>query len=185
MKLFLTALTVGMFGLLAIWSGCEDPNPIDITMEDTISFEERLALEEDSINDYVEDQAFDSVFVTSSGLRVIPVKLGNGESTQFGDILTLDILGTLLDGSIFETTDEAVTNNLNFIGAGATPRVRNLPTENLPDGVNEGLALMEEGARYIFIMPSHLAFGAQGAFFFSIGPHRIVQYDITLKRIRR
>ena len=54
MKNIATFLTVGLFALLAIWSGCEDPNPVETEVEDTLSFEERLAIEEDSIDLFIE-----------------------------------------------------------------------------------------------------------------------------------
>ncbi len=178
-------LAVFLFGLLTLWTGCEDPNPIEIAEADTLSFEERLAFEEDSISQFIEDQEFDSVFITSSGLRYIPVKDGNGTKTEFGDILTLDITGSLLDGIIFETTDDDIRNDLRYFGSGREVAVRNLPDPTGVPGLNEGLILMQEKSSAILILPSHLAFGSFGNFFFNVGPNRVVVFEITVRRIRR
>ena len=185
MRAFGTFITVLLFGLLSIWSGCEDPNPIALAEEDTLSFEERLALEEDTINQLIVEQGFESVFVTSTGLRIVPIKEGNGKATQFGDILTLDLIGSLLDGIIFEATDEDIRNDVNYFGSGRETPVRNLPDNGAVSGLNEGLTFMEEGSSVILLVPSHLAFGSLGNFFFNVAPNRIVRFDITLLKIRR
>lgn len=180
-----TFLTVFLFGLLAAWTGCEDPNPVELAEEDTLSFNERLALEEDSINQFISDEGYDSVFITSTGLRFIPVKEGNGNLTQFGDILTIDVTGSLLDGIIFETTDEELRNDIRYFGSGREVSVRNLPDPTGVPGFNEGVALMEEGSTVILILPSNLAFGSFGNLFFNVGSNRVVVFEITIQKIRR
>ncbi len=185
MRTFGTFITVFLFGLLSILSGCEDPNPVELVEEDTLSFEERLALEEDTINQLIVEQGFDSVFVTSTGLRIIPINEGNGKATQFGDILTLDLIGSLLDGIIFEATDEDIRNDVNYFGSGRETPVRNLPDGVAVSGFNEGLTFMEEGSSVILLLPSNLAFGSLGNIRFNVGPNRIVRFDITLLKIRR
>lgn len=185
MKSKSTLLVVCLFGLLAVWSGCEDPNPIEIMAEDSLSFEERLEFEVDSINQYIEDQGYDSVFVTASGLRFIPIVEGNGKVAGFGDIITVDLTGQLLDGLIFETTDVDVSNKINFIGPGVTTTVRNLPSNSAVAGVNEGIRLMDEGSRAILLLPSNIAFGPFGSSTFRVAPSRIALFDITLRKIRR
>lgn len=185
MKLFWTIITVGMFGLLAIWSGCEDPNPI-VIFEDSLTFEERLAFEEDSINQFIQEEGYDSVFVTESGLRIVPLEPGNGTETEFGDILSVDYTGSLLNGPVFDTTDEEVAEEAGFRTDGITyvPFVTNLGDDGIIDGWTEGLALMEEEQRVLLLIPSHLGYGIRG-FFPTIGPFRILKFDMRIVRIRR
>ena len=185
MKLFGTCLTVFLFGLLAIWSGCEDPNPVQLEQEDSLTFEERLAFEEDSIDLIIESEGYDSVFVTESFLRIIPLREGNGTEAQFGDILTLSITGELLNGFIFETTDEALRTGLNYFGTGRETPVRNLPDPVAVDGLNEALTYMREGSRFKIFIPSYIGWGSAGIFFFNVGPNRILTYDVSLINIRR
>jgi len=185
MRTILTFITVCLFGLLTIWSGCEDPNPVEIAPEDTLSFEERLAFEVDTINQYILESGYDSVFITESGLRIIPLMGGNGNLAKFGDILTIELTGSLFDDLVFETTDVDVVRSINFIGSGLTPKVRNLPADNTIAGVNEGLTYMDEGSSAIMLVPSHLAFGNSGSNFFRVSSFRVVKYEVTLRKIRR
>ena len=66
------------------------------------------------------------------------------------DQVTVHYTGRLLDGSVFDSSvrrGEPATFPLNGVIAGWT----------------EGLQLMKEGSKYVFYIPSDLAYGARGA----------------------
>jgi len=180
MKSLLLILTIGLFGLLAIWSGCKDLNRVAL-FEDTLSFGERLALEEDTIVQFIAAQGYDSVFTTPSGVRVVPFNLVDGELPSPGDILSVHYSGSFINGPVFESSVDAVA-----IEAGLFTQdliVVNLGSDKIIAGWNAGLELMKEGQTALVFIPSSLAYGSVGKG--SIGPDRALKFELTLVRIRR
>ncbi|MEQ9424114.1 MAG: FKBP-type peptidyl-prolyl cis-trans isomerase [Cyclobacteriaceae bacterium] len=185
MRLTVLIGIVGLFGLSSLWSGCEDPNPVEI-FEDSLTFEARLALEEDSIDQFILEQGFDSVFITENGLRIVPFTEGSGEPPNPGDIISIDYTGSFLYGRVFDTTieEDARAAEIFVDGNDYVPLVRNLGDPSLIRGWNEGVSYMREGQRALLILPSHLAYGEDG-FGQIIGPFRIIKFEMGLWRIRR
>ncbi len=87
------------------------------------------------------------VKVTESGLQYIVLKEGRGEKPIATSRVKVHYHGTLIDGTVFESTVE-----------------KNTPAEfgvnEVIKGWIEGLQLMKEGAKYKFFIPQELAYGA-------------------------
>ena len=91
----------------------------------------------------------EGVKVTASGLQYTVEKEGTGESPKATDEVTVHYTGRLLDGTVF---DSSVSR-----GEPAT-----FPLNRVIPGWTEGVQLMKEGGKYMFFIPSELAYGAQG-----------------------
>ncbi len=65
--------------------------------------------------------------------------------------MTVKYKGTLLDGTVFDSTEKQGGEPISF---GLNQVIR---------GWTEGLQLMPTGSKYIFYIPSELAYGDQGA----------------------
>lgn len=93
----------------------------------------------------------EGVKVTASGLQYKVVKAGDGKSyPSASSKVQVFYTGKLLDGSVFDSSDKSekpVEFGLNQVISGWT----------------EGLQLMSIGAKYIFYIPSELAYGSRGA----------------------
>jgi FKBP-type peptidyl-prolyl cis-trans isomerase len=85
----------------------------------------------------------DSVTVLSSGLQYKVIKEGTGISPEISDTVNFTYTGTLIDGTTF---DSSRGNPIK------------IPLTQLIKGWQEGLPLMKEGAKYIFYIPSDLAY---------------------------
>ncbi|MBP6016468.1 MAG: FKBP-type peptidyl-prolyl cis-trans isomerase [Candidatus Promineofilum sp.] len=92
------------------------------------------------------------VTVTDSGLRVTEIRAGDGAAPQVGDLVTMNILGMLSDGTIFADT----------VSEGAPITATATETDLFP-GWLEGLLLIKEGGKARLTIPPELAFGEEGA----------------------
>jgi len=87
---------------------------------------------------------------TESGLKYEIVKKGDGASPNADDSVTVHYEGKLLDGTVFDSSYER-GETISF------------PLNGVIKGWTEGLQLMQEGGKYIFTIPSELAYGEAGA----------------------
>jgi len=92
----------------------------------------------------------DSVYRTPSGLQYIIVKEGEGASPSATDVVSVYYTGMLADGTVFDSTSAHGDNPISF------------PLNRVISGWTEGLQLMKEGGKYVFYIPSDLAYGSQG-----------------------
>lgn len=92
------------------------------------------------------------VKVTASGLQYKVLTEGKGNKPSATSKVTVKYTGKLIDGTVFDSTDK--NNNGEPISFGLNQVIR---------GWTEGLQLMPTGSKYIFYIPSDLAYGDQGA----------------------
>ena len=89
---------------------------------------------------------------TESGLQYIIIKEGKGEKPHKGDTVSLHYSGFLTDGTMFDSSYER-NQPFEFV----------LGTGRVIKGWDEGVALLNQGAKAKFIIPSNLAYGSRGA----------------------
>ncbi len=106
---------------------------------------------------------------TASGLQYVVEKEGTGAQPSATDEVTVHYTGKLLDGTVF---DSSVNR-----GEPAT-----FPLNRVIPGWTEGVQLMKEGAKYIFFIPSDLAYGPQGVPN-AIPPHSTLIFDVELIKV--
>ena len=92
----------------------------------------------------------EGVHVTPSGLQYKVINEGSGPKPTATSEVTVHYKGTLLDGTVFDSTEKS-GQPISF------------PLDRVIPGWTEGLQLMSPGAKYIFYIPSELAYGDQGA----------------------
>ncbi len=109
------------------------------------------------------------VHTIPSGLQYEIVKQGDGPRPTAGDSVTVHYTGKLIDGTVFDSSEER--------GEPATFGV----TQVIPGWV-EALQLMNVGSRWRLFIPSALAYGPQGAGGL-IGPNQTLVFDVELLAI--
>lgn len=87
---------------------------------------------------------------TASGLKYKIIKPGQGTSPKATDEVTVNYIGQLPNGTVFDSSYER--------GEAAT-----FPLSGVIKGWTEGLQLMKPGSTAIFYIPANLGYGAQGA----------------------
>ena len=98
----------------------------------------------------VENAKAEGVIVTKSGLQYSVIKKADGPKPKATDTVTVNYVGTLLDGTEFDSSIKR--------GQPAT-----FPLNRVIPGWTEGLQLMSVGEKYKFVIPAELAYGAQAA----------------------
>ena len=101
-----------------------------------------------------------------SGLQYQVIQEGTGKSPSASDKVTTHYHGTLIDGTVFDSSYER--------GQPAT-----FPVNGVIAGWTEALQLMKEGAKWRLFIPSNLAYGSQGAGDV-IGPNTTLIFDVEL-----
>jgi FKBP-type peptidyl-prolyl cis-trans isomerase len=92
----------------------------------------------------------EGVIELPSGLQYKVLNEGAGENPKPEDVVEVHYTGKLIDGSVFDSSverGESIKFPLNGVIAGWT----------------EGVQLMKPGAKYMFYIPSSLAYGDKGA----------------------
>lgn len=109
------------------------------------------------------------VKTTPSGLQYEIITEGNGPQPTANDRVEVHYTGTLIDGTVFDSSVER--------GVPATFGV----TQVIPGWV-EALQLMKEGSKWKLFIPSQLAYGPQGAGGL-IGPNATLIFDVELLKV--
>lgn len=112
----------------------------------------------------------EGIQVTDSGLQYLVVEAGEGDSPKATDTVTVHYEGTLIDGSVFDSSIKR--------GQPAQFGV----SQVIPGWV-EGLQLMKPGAKFKFFIPQELAYGPQGSGR-SIPPFSALVFEVELIEIK-
>lgn len=107
------------------------------------------------------------IFVTDSGLQYEIIKEGNGKSPSSTDTVEVHYHGTLIDGTIFDSSIQR-----------GTPA--KFGVNQVIKGWTEALQLMKEGATYRLYIPENLAYGSQPHPGGPIEPYMTLVFDVEL-----
>ena len=113
-----------------------------------------------------ENSTKDSVVTLKSGLQYKVLKEGEGLSPQTGDKVKVNYRGTLIDGTVFDSSFDR-----------GQPLV--IGVDQVIKGWSEALRLMKPGSHWILYVPSELAYGIKGAGDL-IGPNSTLIFDLEL-----
>ena len=116
----------------------------------------------------LENRNKEGVKITDSGLQYKVITEGDGARPAATDRVTVHYRGTLLNGEEFDSSysrGEPATFGLNQVIPGWT----------------EGVQLMPVGSKYMFFIPSNLAYGENGPP--SIGPNATLVFEVELLSI--
>ena len=111
----------------------------------------------------------EGVTTLPSGLQYEVLKKGEGESPSATDKVTVHYHGTLIDGTVFDSSVER--------GEPAT-----FPVNGVIKGWVEALQLMQVGDKWKLFIPSELAYGSRGAGQV-IGPGATLVFEVELLSI--
>ena len=117
-----------------------------------------------------ENKTKEGVQVTASGLQYRVLQSGSGKTPESTSTVETHYEGTLIDGTIFDSSYKR-GETVSF------------PVNGVIPGWTEALLLMKEGDVWELVIPSNLAYGAQGAGG-AIGPHSVLKFKIELIAVK-
>ena len=119
---------------------------VEVDLTEVKTEEEMYELELEKIQDYIETNEPEGESYPN-GLYYVVREEGDGDKPSSGGRVELHYTRKYLDGTVIESTeeDEPITVNLN--------------NNEMVSGLEDGIQLMREGEKAVFIMPSKLAFG--------------------------
>lgn len=163
---YLFKVTLFLFATFIIMQSCDK--------EDDRIEEEKVKLQE-----YLEENNYSDIEPTSSGLYYIVVTESDGDSPQSSDFVNIRFTGSLVDGTVFETSDRDLAEREGIVREDKLYGPAKFSLENIGiAGLREGLMLMNEGGESKIIIPSNLAFG--GTDYGIIPPYSTLIYDVEL-----
>ncbi len=112
----------------------------------------------------------DGVITMASGLQYKIIKKGSGKTPKATDSVTVNYVGTLIDGTEFDSSykrGQPVTFNVNGVIPGWT----------------EALQLMKEGSKWQLFLPANLAYGERGAP--GIAPNSVLIFEVELISVNK
>ncbi len=118
-------------------------------------------------SDYlVENKKKKGVIATASGLQYEMLEKGNGTKPKATDKVKVDYVGTLIDGTEFDSSIKR-----------GEPAV--FGVDQVIPGWSEALQLMDVGSKYRLVIPSELAYGEKGAPPV-IEPNSVLVFEVSL-----
>jgi FKBP-type peptidyl-prolyl cis-trans isomerase FklB len=108
----------------------------------------------------------EGVITTDSGLQYKSLVAGNGEKPSKSDKVKVHYRGTLINGTVFDSSYDR-----------GEPIV--FPVTGVIAGWVEGLQLMQVGSKFELVIPSQLAYGANGSGA-AIGPDATLIFEVEL-----
>lgn len=112
----------------------------------------------------------EGVVTLDSGLQYKVIEAGEGESPSATDVVTVHYRGTLLDGTVFDSSYDR-GQPVSF------------PLQQVIAGWTEGLQYMAEGAKHELYIPSDLAYGPGGSG--PIGPNETLIFEVELLDVEK
>lgn len=120
--------------------------------------------------DYLDtNRTKDGVSETASGLQYRVLTEGTGAKPGPRDKVTVHYKGSLVNGQEFDSSYKRGTP-IDF------------PLNAVIAGWSEGVQLMQEGAKYEFVIPSQLGYGAAGAGG-AIPPNATLIFEVELLKV--
>lgn len=134
--------------------------------------EGQLVVDGEIIDKYLADNKIDAK-TTESGLRYVITRQGTGSTAPAGSVVSVHYTGTTLDGTKFDASYDRGEPLQFVLGRGQV----------IP-GWDEGISLLNTGAKATLYIPSTLAYGPRGAGGV-IKPNEILKFEVELVEIQQ
>jgi len=131
------------------------------------------------VKKYIDDNKLSGT-TTTSGLFYVITKQGTGDKPAAGDSVSVNYVGKFVNGKLFETNVKEVAQKEKTFNPMQQYKPIHIPVgvKAVIPGWDEGLMLLNKGAKATFVVPSKLAYGEQGNQI--IQPYTPLVFDVEL-----
>ncbi len=147
-----------------------------VNKEKNMSNSEQFAIDDKIIFKYIADKRITGVQKTSSGLYYTITQEGAGAKAKAGQTVYVNYTGRTLDGNIFDSSIDPKFKHqepISFL----------LGKGNVIQGWDEGIALLNKGAKATLFIPSPLAYGKNSPTA-AIPANSILIFDVELVDVK-
>ena len=165
----------------AEWQAVQRKKQMEQTRKSILENSKELIDEQGVIIDnYISENKMEAL-TTESGLRYVISEKGNGAMPKSGDRVRVNYTGKLMDGTVFDTSVEAVAKEAGVYNEGRTyePFTFQIGFGQVILGWDEGIGLLNTGSKATIFIPSPLGYGERGAGE-KIKPNAILVFDVEL-----
>ncbi len=144
----------------------------------------QIVIENEILDNYMTENNIDAV-TTESGLRYVINEEGKGPNAEAGQVVSVGYAGRILDGPYFDTSSESVAREQGIFNENRPayePYSFTLGQGRVIKGWDEGIALLNKGAKATLYIPSPLGYGNRGSGI--IKPNSILVFDVELVDIK-
>ncbi|MEQ8927967.1 MAG: FKBP-type peptidyl-prolyl cis-trans isomerase [Fulvivirga sp.] len=149
-----------------------------------VSYEEQLAIDVTAIDNYLASNNLEAE-QTSSGLRYIIHEEGDGEFPEMRQRVRVDYIGSLLNGTVFDTSYKNIAVDNGIYDSRREPYGPiefSLGIGQVIQGWDEGISLLKEGTKATLYIPSGLGYG-RSAVSASIPANSVLIFEVDLVEI--
>jgi FKBP-type peptidyl-prolyl cis-trans isomerase FkpA len=146
--------------------------------------EKYKAQEPGKIQKYIADNKL-TLTKTASGLQYVITKPGVGPTPSKGDTVYVNYIGRFTDGKVFETNikeEAAKAKKMNPMMQ-YQPIALPIGMQRVIPGWDEGLMLLNKGAKATFVIPSELAYGEHGNQM--VGPFTPLVFEVEMVNFKK
>ncbi|MDR1974347.1 MAG: FKBP-type peptidyl-prolyl cis-trans isomerase [Bacteroidales bacterium] len=135
----------------------------ELAIEMELEAERMKPVEDSLINNYLKEHKLNAK-QTESGLYLVSVRSGSGATHAVGETVSINYIGKFLNGQIFDGNweSELKKEGINTEGRRFNPLSVTVGSGQVIPGFEEAIMMMKKGGRATVILPSSLAYGAQG-----------------------
>ena len=156
------------FGNVGSGTGSVPANTVTVFEIELIDFTNQPGIEEFFIQEYIKENDLMDVQKDSSGIYYVIEELGMGEHPTVQDTVEVAYTGYLLNGDVFDGTNEGATATFPLLG--------------LIQGWQIAVPKLKEGGKGTFFMPSAVGYGNQITG--NIPANSVLVFDIELVDIK-
>jgi len=175
--------------LITLFISCKENESIE-----TVNYQEIWESDSLTIDNYFKENNLNPVFTTASGARYAIQSIGEGDSINYNDLITINYTAYDNSGIIFKSTITPDDNEyyiypiydpltFTYTSSGWTLKytslISTLQGEALSEAISAALVQMKTGGQVVILLPSNLGFGSSSDPSNIISSFSVLRYEIS------